>query len=53
MNEAEQREALDHIAHIKEALAEISADVKAINAQSAAMEKRGASQRDPDPRSCH
>ena len=40
MNEEELKEALDHIAHIKAAIAEISADAKAINAQLAAMEQR-------------
>ena len=40
MNEDERREGLEHLEHIQTAVSEISADVKAIDAQLAAVQRR-------------
>jgi glycerol-3-phosphate cytidylyltransferase-like family protein len=39
MTEDERREALEHLEYIRTAVSEISSDVKAINAQLAAMQR--------------
>ena len=40
MTEDERREVLEHLEHIRTAVSEISVDVRAINAQLAAMQRR-------------